>query len=397
MAGPGHWGAARALRGAFRRRFRGEPQILCRAPGRVNIIGEHTDYNQGLVLPTAIDRYVFVAASPSAKPLLRVYAADLDEDVALPADRPQAPPVPRWALYVQGVAWELVRAGVRLRGMTAAVGGDLPVGAGLSSSAALEVAVALALLAVAGVHLERRQVALLAQRAEEEFVGVRCGIMDQFASALSRPGCALFLDCRSLEYSHVPLPPSLVLVVCDTGVRRALQDSAYNQRRRECEEAAALLGRIRPQMCTLRDLELEDLPLLEGLPPPLGRRARHVVTENRRVREAVAALREGNAAALGALLDAAHASLRDDFAVSIPELEAMKAAADSAPGCMGARLVGAGFGGAVLALVQRAAATAFVAAAADAYRASSGREGAFLVCEAAGGAEVTTADPAETS
>ncbi|MDQ7851109.1 MAG: galactokinase [Armatimonadota bacterium] len=393
MARSGHWGTAEALRSSFRRRFQAEPEILCRAPGRVNIIGEHTDYNQGLVLPAAIDRYVFVAARRCAGPVLHWYAADLDEEVILPADRPQAPPAPRWARYIQGVAGELLRAGVRLHGMMAAVGGDLPAGAGLSSSAALEVAVALALLAVAAVHLERRQVALLAQRAEVEFVGVRCGIMDQFAAALSSPGCALFLDCRSLEYRHVPLPPSLVLVVCHTGVRRALQDSAYNQRRQECEEAAALLRRIRPQIRSLRDLDLDDLPLLEGLPYPLGRRARHVVTENRRVREAMAALERADVAALGGLLAASHASLRDDFAVSIPELEAMKAAADAAPGCLGARLVGAGFGGAVLALVQRAAATAFVGAAAAAYQASTGREGAYLVCEAAGGAEVRTADP----
>ena len=385
------------LRRAFGRQFGRAPQVLCRAPGRVNIIGEHTDYNEGLVLPAAIDRYVFVAAGGCPDLVIRIYAADLDEEVVLPADRPQVPPAPRWARYIQGVAGELLRAGVRLRGTTAAVGGNLPIGAGLSSSAALEVAVALALLAVAGAHLDSRQVALLAQRAEVEFVGVRCGIMDQFAAALARPGCALFLDCRSLDYTHVALPHSLVLVVCDTGVRRTLQEVAYNQRRRECEEAVAALRSARPQIRALRDVDADDLPLLEGLPEPLGRRARHVVSENRRVREVVAALERGDTAALGGLLAAAHASLRDDFAVSIPELEAMAAAATAAPGCVGARLVGAGFGGAVLALVERDAAEAFVAAAAAAYRKSSGREGAFLVCEAAGGAEVMTADPGERS
>jgi galactokinase len=373
----------------FRERFGRPPQFRVRAPGRVNLIGEHTDYNEGFVLPAAIDRYVVVAAQATGEETLRFLSlAHAGEEIRLPADRPKDPAVPAWGRYVQGVAGELIRAGVALRGVAAVVGGDLPIGAGLSSSAALEVAVALTLLEAAGQSRERREIALQAQRAEVEFVGVRCGIMDQFTVALARAGHALFLDCRTLAHTYVPLPEGLALVVCDTGVPRTLDDSAYNTRRWECEEAVRQLQRTRPEIRALRDLTAQDLALVEGLPAPLHRRARHVMTENERVHAAVAALRRGDGPALGRLLAASHQSLRDDFEVSVPALEQMVAAAAAAPGCLGARLVGAGFGGAVLALVERSTAAAFVAAAAAAYRGTAVRDGSYLVCAAVGGAEV---------
>lgn len=369
-------------------RFVARARYHVRAPGRVNLIGEHTDYNEGFVLPVAIDRAVRLAAAPTADPLLRFRSRQFDEEVALPVDRPEEPRLPQWARYIQGVAGQLLRAGVALRGTAAVVDGDLPPGAGLSSSAAMEVAAALALLAAAGATLDRRRVALLAQRAEVEFVGVRCGIMDQLTVALGRPGHALLIDCRSLEISYIPLPPTLALVVCDTGVRRALGESAYNDRRRECEVAVQRLRRVRPQIRALRDVGPEEWSLLDDLPEPLRRRARHVVTENQRVRDAVETLRRGDGVAVGRLLNASHASLRDDYAVSVPALEAMVEAAMAAPGALGARLTGAGFGGAVLALVERDATGVFVERTRTAYQTATGREGAFRVCAASGGAEV---------
>ncbi len=381
----------------FRQRFGGAPGYLVRAPGRVNLIGEHTDYNDGFVLSAAINRHVVIAVAPADVPSLRFYSLTFDQEVTIPTDRPEAPAAPPWARYVQGVAGELRRAGMPLRGAAAVVGGDLPIGAGLSSSAALEVGAALALLAVAGGVIDRREVALLAQRAEVGFVGVRCGIMDQFTVALAQPGHAFFLDCRSQEYTHVPLPEPFVLVVCDTGVRRALGESGYNERRRECEEAVGLLRRFKSEIRALRDLSPDDLALADRLPERLRRRVRHVVTENRRVREAVDALRRADGAALGRLLAGSHASLRDDYEVSVPALEAMVIAAVAAPGCLGARLVGAGFGGAVLALVERPAAAVFIEETAAAYRAATRREGTFLACEVTGGAAVTaTTGPGET-
>jgi galactokinase len=372
----------------FHERFGAGPAFRVEAPGRVNLIGEHTDYNEGLVLPAAINRYVRVAAGPTGAPVIRFYSVHFAEETVLSVDRPDSNGVPRWGRYFQGVAAGLQRAGVRLRGTDGVVGGDLPIGSGLSSSAAIEVAAALTLLHAAGAAQARRDTALLAQRAEVEFVGVRCGIMDQFTVALARPGHALFLDCRTLEVDHVPLPPSIVPVVCDTGVRRSLASSAYNERRRECARAVEGLQRLRSGIRALRDLAPEDLPLVERLPDPLRRRARHVITENKRVLDTVAALRREQLDTVGRLLGASHASLRDDYEVSVPALEAMVSAAEGAPGCLGARLTGAGFGGAVLALVERAAVPAFVAKAASAYQSAVGRQGALMVCEVVGGAGV---------
>ncbi len=363
-------------------RFSKEPEFHVTAPGRINLIGEHTDYNEGFVLPVAIDRGLRVSGASSDEGTLRVWSAQFQEEVAVPLDHPEDPQLSGWGRYLQGIAGELQRAGVSLRGTVAVLDGDLPAGAGLSSSAALEACIALPLLSSAGASMERTALARLAQRAESDVVGVQCGIMDQLAVLLGRRGHALLIDCRTLGVSYVPIPEHLALVICDTGVRRSLDETRYNERRWECEAAARRLG-----VRALRDVTPEDLPRIDTLPDPLRRRARHVVTENVRVLEAVEALERGDAAALGAALTASHRSLQKDFDVSTEELDAMVDAAGRA-GAFGARLTGAGFGGVVLAVVERSRLDTFIAESAKGYRVASGREGTFLACRPSDGAEV---------
>jgi galactokinase len=339
--------------------FGGRPEQIWLAPGRANLIGEHTDYNQGWVLPFALDLGVTVAASRRGDGMLAIRSRQAP---GAPADLPLAALAPGavtgWAAYPAGVAWALREAGHPLAGgASLAVDSDLPAGAGLSSSAALECAAALALDGLHGLDLPRPQLATLAQRAENDFVGVPSGIMDQSASLLSQAGHALLLDCRTGVTADVPLDPAaagLVLLIVDTGARHALGDGRYAQRRSECEQAAALLGAD-----SLRDVAgPAEAGRLDN--PVLRRRARHVVTENGRVKQAVALLTGGDLAGVGALLYASHASLRDDFEVSWPEADV---AVDSAmaAGALGARMMGGGFGGSALVLApagQRAVSAA---------------------------------------
>jgi len=379
--------------GLFRERFGRPPSLLVTAPGRVNLIGEHTDYTAGLVLPAAIERSVGVAADANGSRRIRLYAAAFDAVAELSADTPGDASLPGWARYAQGVAVHLAARGIFLRGVDAVVAGDLPIGCGLSSSAAFEVAAALALERIAGVTLPPRERALLCHRAEVEFVGVPCGIMDQFAVSLCRRGHALFLDCRSLETHHIPLPAGIVLAVCDTGVRRSLRDSRYADRRGECEEVVRLLRARRPAVTSLRDLTPDDLPLLDELPAPLRGRGRHVVTENARVIATARALEGGEIAGLGEIFLASHRSLRDDYEVSCPELDAMVEAALESPGCIAARMTGAGFGGAVVALVRSTERERFLGAAAEGYRRRTNRTGTFFTSAAAAGAGILAGQP----
>jgi galactokinase len=344
---------------AFRQQLGRAPDVVASAPGRVNVIGEHTDYTGGFVLPCAIDRRVAVAlgtrvphayqpeqaegssAAQAEEPGLG-YAADLEETRALPRG---GQPDGSWADYLRGVTWALGRVGVSLPVVDAAVAGDVPQGAGLSSSAALEAAAALALTALARHDLPRRELARLCQQAENEFVGVHSGIMDQYAALLCTEGHALYLDCASLEAEAVPLAleaAGLTLLVVDTRVKRGLGATAYNERRASCERAAALLG-----LPSLRQAQEADLARLTG---EELLRARHVVRENARVQQAVRALWAGDFATLGRLMYASHASLRDDYAVSTPELDAIVACAREC-GALGSRLTGAGFGGCALVLL----------------------------------------------
>jgi galactokinase len=317
---------------------------LFRAPGRVNLIGEHTDYNEGFVLPAAIGLSTYVAAAPRADERLVVQARGLAQ--AAEFDLNEASPTPRgeWSDYARGVALELQRAGVALSGATLLVDGDLPLGAGLSASASFEVAVALALSRLAGVEISPLELAQLCQRAENEFVGMRCGLMDQFIICCAQAGAATLLDCRTLEARAIPIDSGTRLIVCDSGVRHTLAGSEYNLRRRDCETAVALLSPVLPSIRALRDVTLDQLQAHAALlPHDVFRRARHVVSENWRTLFAAAALEAGRLDECGRMMNASHESLRSDYEASCPELDVLVDAARTSPGVYGARMMGGGF------------------------------------------------------
>lgn len=370
-------GLAERFRGAY-----GREPLLFRAPGRVNLIGEHTDYNEGFVLPAAVDLATYVAIAPRDDRLLRLQSLSFAEGVARDLDAPAPQPRNDWSDYAFGVALTLERAGHRLRGADILIGGDLPMGKGLSASAALEVAVGYALTQISGVMLERKALALICQRAENEFVGMRCGVMDQFISACGIAGCALLLDCRSLETRVVMIHPRVRLVACDSCVSHSLAGGEYNDRRRDCEAAAKLLG-----VAALRDVSEERLARqASALPERLYRRARHVVTEDARTLRFAAALESGDLAECGRLMNASHASLRDDFEVSRAELDLLADIAQKTPGVYGARMMGGGFGGCTINLVAAEETAAFERRIDEAYCAATGIRPNIFVCEPAGGA-----------
>jgi galactokinase len=379
-------GAVRPVRervaGAFRARYGRTPPLVVRAPGRVNLIGEHTDYNDGFVLPMAIDRAVWIAFEPRADRTVAVHSLDMGEAAVASLDALRRDER-GWFAYVQGVAWALAEgAGHRLAGWQGVVAGDVPIGAGLSSSAALEMATARAFAAASGLDWDPIAMARVGQRAENGWVGVQCGIMDQLAAAAGVAGHALLIDCRSLALQAVPLPPGTAVLVLDTGTRRGLAYSAYNERRAQCHAAARYFG-----VPALRDVSLERFrERAGGLAPDIARRARHVIGENLRTVRAAEAMRRGDAAGLGAAMNASHLSLRDDFEVSTAELDAMVACAQAQGGCYGARMTGAGFGGCAVALVEASAAEPVAASVATCYAAATGIEPAIYVCEAAAGA-----------
>ncbi|MEW6752768.1 MAG: galactokinase [Candidatus Latescibacterota bacterium] len=368
----------------FAARFGGPPAAVVRAPGRVNLIGEHTDYNDGFVLPMAIDRRIWIALRPVPGARVEAVSLDYGETRSFALDGLREGGTQGWLEYLKGTAWALQEAGLALAGWQGVLAGDVPIGAGLSSSAAFELAAARAFACASGFAWEPARMARLGQRAENRWVGVNCGIMDQMISARGRAGHALLLDCRSREGEHVPLPAGCAVVVLDTGTRRGLVDSAYNERRAQCEAAAARCG-----VRALRDVALTALQgHAGGMDEVTFRRARHVVAENDRTLRAGAAMRAGDAACLGSLMDASHASLRDDFEVSSSALDAMVEAAGAHPECLGARMTGAGFGGCAVALVRAAAAAAFARDTAVRYARATGNEPSVYVCQATDGAEV---------
>jgi galactokinase len=331
----------------FESTFGAPPEAVGSAPGRVNLLGEHTDYNDGHVLPIAIAQQTRVAVRRSGEREFVLHASMIGETARFTID---APPAPHFATYVYGCIAELHARGIEVPPLQIHVESDVPMGVGLSSSAALEVATLRALRELTGARLDDVQIAQIAQRAEIEHAGVRCGIMDQMASSLADTQRALWLDTMTLERRLVPLPRGSAVLVLDSGIARTLAGSGYNERRGECEEAARLLG-----VRSLR--EVDDVSAVEGLPEPLRRRARHVITENARVLQAVQCT---DPAKFGVLMNASHASLRDDYAVSVPELDRLVAMLQAHPRVFGARLTGAGFGGACVALcatdgLQRAA------------------------------------------
>jgi len=352
----------------FIKRWGDRPEVVAFAPGRVNLIGEHTDYNGGFVLPVAVNRYVWVAASRNSVPEATFYAVNFQDEASFPLDGITFNPVKPWSNYVQGVAWVLLQEGFKIPGIKAVIGGDVPIGAGMSSSAAVEVATALAFLALAGVEPEREKLALLCQRAENEFVGMRCGIMDQWTSLLAREGHAIFLDCLTLEYHYVPIPAGISIVVADTRVRRELASSEYNIRRKQCEEAVAILQARWPQVRFLRDVKPEDMPGWEELlPEPIRSRAKHVVEENARVLKAKEALERGDLGSFGRLMALSHWSLRELYEVSSPELDLLVETAMACEGVYGSRLTGAGFGGCTVNLAEERAVPALREKLTEAY------------------------------
>lgn len=367
----------------FEDRFGNTPAYVVRAPGRVNLIGEHTDYNDGFVLPLAIERAVWIALQPCPERRVVAYSLDNDQTITFALANLQKGS-PAWAEYLRGMAWALQEAGYTLPGWEGVIAGDVPIGAGLSSSAALELAAARAFQAVSGWPWQIGRMARISQRAENEWVGVNCGIMDQLIAAGGVAGHALLIDCRSLETRPVPLPAEAVVVVLDTAKRRGLVDSAYNERRNRCEAAARFFG-----VSALRDIGPAQFEAgATGLDAVTHRRARHVITENERVLQAVQAMQRGDLVELGRLMQASHRSLRDDFEVSSPELDAMVACAETQAGCYGARMTGAGFGGCAVALVRREAASRFVENVRACYRTASGLNPSIYICRAGTGAEI---------
>lgn len=343
------------LTAEFRRRFATTPTLMAIGPGRVNLIGEHTDYNDGFVLPVAIKRDIRVLLRPRSDRRVRLYSLEYDGWYEFDLDVLAYDKDVLWANYVQGIAWVLAEQGLALRGFDGLISGNVPRASGLSSSAALEIATATAFLAASDLTgaLDGVQIARAAQRAENQFVGVNCGIMDQFISMLGEEGHALLIDCRSLEYQLVPFPSQGALVIGNTKASRSLASSAYNERRSQCEAGVAALQRVLPGIRALRDVTSAQLEKHKTLmDPTVYRRCRHVVAENERVLATVAALERDDLAEVGRLMDASHASLRDDYAVSSPALDAMVEAMRSVDGCYGARLTGAGFGGCAVALVR---------------------------------------------
>jgi galactokinase len=367
----------------FQRRYQTAPQLVVRAPGRVNLIGEHTDYNDGFVLPMAIDRAVWIALSPVQHDQVSIYSIDKNEayefELAMFENDQSG-----WAEYIKSIAWVLKAAGYDLRGWRGVMAGDVPIGSGLSSSAAVEMATARAFTQVSEIPWNPATIARLAQQAENEWVGVSCGIMDQMISAAGVAGSALLIDCRTLETQTVPLPSGTVVVVLDTATRRGLVDSAYNERRKQCEEAAQFFG-----VAALRDVTPAQFEARASqMDAVTRRRARHIIYENERTLQAAEAMRSGDAERLGDLINASHNSLRDDYEVSSRELDLMVELARQHGACYGARMTGAGFGGCAMALVDTEAAKSFAARVTAAYFQQTKLEASLYICQPSQGAEV---------
>lgn len=365
---------------AFEDTYNSQPAFVIRSPGRVNLIGEHTDYNDGFVLPMAINRAIWLAVRPRADDIVHVQSLNFHNTASFNLQH-FAHEDAGWIEYIKGIAWVLREAGHALKGWEGVISGDVPVGAGLSSSAALELAAARSFAAVSDLPWDPAQMALLSQRAECEWIGMQCGIMDQLIAAAGQADKALLIDCASLDMQQAPLPPGTAVVVMDTSTRRQLVDSAYNERRASCESVAAAFG-----LKKLRNLDqaafeerFDELDLVARV------RARHVLHENARTLQAVAAMEAADARALGELMNQSHKSLRDDYEVSSPALDQMAALGQAHPACFGARMTGAGFGGCAVALVSADQADAFVDHITAAYSSHTGLTPSLYLCKATSG------------
>lgn len=350
------------LIGIFQKQFNSLPKYLVQTPGRVNLIGEHTDYNDGLVLPMAIERYIWLAFSPRQDKEIHIYSMDFTEEKVFSLNNLYKEK-PGWIEYPKAVAWILQQRYGALTGFNAVLHGNIPKGAGLSSSAALELTIMRAFVEISNLSWNSSVMAKLAQQAENQWIGVNCGIMDQMVIAAAQKDHALLIDCRDFKTDAIPLPKDICVVIMDTATRRGLVDSAYNERHRQCEEAARAFN-----LLTLREVTNEMWQeKRELLPEKSLKRARHVISENQRVLDAVAAMRNNDSAALGALMNASHESLRNDYEVSSPHLDIMVNCARNLVGCYGARMTGAGFGGCAVAIVKEMYADDFVAQVAEQY------------------------------
>ncbi len=365
----------------------GEPTVRCAAPGRVNLIGEHTDYSGGFVMPAAIDFHTIAEISPRTDGRISLYSQNMAEEVSYPAEPLPNKARKHWSDYPMGVAWSLAQQGVRAGAFTLTLNGDVPLGAGLSSSASIEVATAMALLELAGASLPLPTIALACQRAENVFVGARSGIMDQFIACAGKQDHALMLDCRSLEYRHLPIPANVRLIICNSMVKHEHAGGQYNVRREEVEEGTRILHARWPSIKALRDATLAQLNDCQTqMPPNVFRRCRHIITENKRVELAASALERGDLPAFGTLMAEAHRSFRDDFEASCSELDTLVEIAAELPGCYGARMTGGGFGGCTVNLVEENEADQFREQIHARYRAATRIDADIYLCRASAGA-----------
>jgi galactokinase len=385
------------LTNIFSETFGAAPAHIARAPGRVNLLGEHVDYNDGFVLPAAIDRATYIAFSPTDSHQTTLVAADLNQRASFsPPTIPSktqtdSSALPDWAQYPAGVMWALLEDRLATPALNAVYASNVPRGSGLSSSASVEMAFMMAWQTLAGWNLPSMQRALLGQKAENQYVGVNCGIMDQFASACGVEDNLLLLDCRSLEWKTIPLPEDTAIVIADTTVRRKLTSGEYNKRRAACEEAVRLLQQELPKIQSLRDVSVEDFNRYsDKLPHEVSKRARHVVEEIERSKQVEALLEAGSVEHFGELMNECHISLRDLYEVSCPELDIMVRVAQSLEGCYGARLTGAGFGGCTVNLVARDMADKFSRSLAKGYESDTGLNPEIYITRASNGAELLT-------
>lgn len=366
----------------FSRYFEETPDVTGVAPGRLNLIGEHTDYNDGFVFPVAIDRQIWISARRVEGPST-IFSAELGEGESFDAGQVSPGDVNGWSAYAAGMAWALrEQTGQPIPNIQATIKSDVPIASGISSSAALELAFGVVWNRLAGLELQNKELAKIGQKCENKFVGVNSGIMDQMASAMGKRGQAMFLDTRSLDIEYAPIPRELTIALCDTGKQRELSTSAYNERRAQCEAACRALG-----VHELRDATIEGLESCKKLmDDTIYRRARHVITENTRCQLFACALSKNDLHGVGNLMRESHESLRDDYQVSCGELDAMAESAWAAEGCVGARMTGAGFGGACVALVQADLIADFIVQTAMKYKNRTGLGGNFMACRAEDGA-----------
>ncbi len=381
------------IRKLFGKKFgtTGEPIMIGRAPGRVNLIGEHTDYNDGYVFPMAIDFQMVMAARARADRLVTIYSGDYDQSVEFSIDKPvEFDYQRRWSNYPRGIFSVVQEKGIRLRGADMVFIGDIPQGAGLSSSAALEVVTSLILQKLNDIKILPAELALLCQRAENEFVGMNCGIMDQFISMMGSRNHALFLDCRSLEYQQAPLElGNNRVLICQSGVKHSLVESEYNKRRQECEQGVAVLANRFPGIRALRDATIEQLDACKPeMNEVVDKRCRHVIMENDRVLKSIRVLKQGDLESFGGLMNASHNSLRDLYEVSCPEIDLLVDLARKIPGVLGTRITGGGFGGCTVNLVDSNSIAEFSSQVIESYRRETGIEAKVYVSTAAAGASI---------